>query len=194
MKKNFILIICSLLFCGNICNAQFAGVSSISQTPEKNYNYSSGYKGFVEIGFSIGHREIYNEPKSMWSTSIYTTHGYQFAPYFFLGASMGFEIGTYKYLPIFGECRINILNPQKHFFSPYIGARAGYAALADARSAYFNFFLGIRIPFKNNAFLINAGYQLTGIHQSYHNYDYLGFYDVYYDNCKSFSLRLGYEF
>lgn len=183
-----------MLFCGNICNAQFAGSSSVSQILEKKYNYVSGYKGFGEIGFAVGHRDIYNEPKSMWSTSIYTSHGYLFAPYIFIGAGLGFEIGTYKYLPIFGECRINILNPKKHYISPYIGTRVGYAALKDAESAYFNFFLGVRIPFRDKAFHINAGYQQTGIHQIYHNYDYLGFYDVYYDNCKSFSLRLGYEF
>lgn len=189
-----------MLFCGNICNAQFAGSSSVSQTPKYTQrtmqgNYISGYKGFGEIGCSIGALN-----GVMASASFYTSHGYQFAPYVFVGGGIGLEVGSYTYLPIFAECRANFLNPNTHKIVPYIGTRVGYAALEDAGSAYFNFFAGIRVPLRRNALHINMGYQLTGIESYYSGYSY-SYYSGYIfysysdlSNRHSFSLRIGYEF
>lgn len=191
----------ALLFSGQICNAQFAGGSSILQTPKYTQrttqgNYISGYKGFGEIGCAIGSNDY---DGFMASASFYTSHGYQFAPYVFVGGGIGLEVGTYLYLPIFAECRVNLLNPNTRKIVPYMGTRVGYAALEDAGSAYFNFFVGIRIPLRKNALHISTGYQLTGIDvYYYYNYYYYGWWysSGYFEstNGHSLSLRLGYEF
>lgn len=202
--KKFLFITGLFLFVGQICTAQFAGGSSASRSPQYTQrdtqnSYASGYKGFGEIGFTAG-GDYYG---AMASASFYTSHGYQFAPYVFVGAGIGLEAGTHIYMPLFAECRVNLLNPDTRSVTPYLGSRVGYAALEDAGSAYFNFFAGIRVPLRRNALHINIGYQLTGIYTekeySYYNYNYgYGYWhwDYYYDHeyCHSFSLRIGYEF
>lgn len=69
MKKLFILLVSVLLFSFN-CSAQ-----SIS---------SGNYKGYVDAGYSIGIGDY-----EFGRVEINTSHGYQFNPYFFLGAGVG---------------------------------------------------------------------------------------------------------
>lgn len=49
----------------------------------------AGYKGFFDVGGGIGIRDFGDN-----IFSISTSHGYQFSPYFFLGAGIGVEYHT----------------------------------------------------------------------------------------------------
>ena len=188
IKRIIVVCLCALMWCGNPAFAQFAGGEMPSSQTKKQKNttqrvFAKGYKGFAELGMNAG---------TGISADIYTSHGYQFNPYLYTGAGIGFGgiflDGDDLYLPIFAECRVNILNPNRFRNTPFAGVRIGGSVLEYTQGIYFHLFLGYRFPFRSAgspAFTLSLGYQLGQI------YDY---YDYYEDYLHMFSLRFGFEF
>ncbi len=191
IKRIIVVCLCALMWCGNPAFAQFAGGEMPSSQTKKQKNttqrvFAKGYKGFAELGMDAG---------QSFSAGIYTSHGYQFNPYLYTGAGIGFNgiflDGEGLYLPIFAECRVNILNPNRFRNTPFAGVRIGGSVLEDTQGIYFHLFLGYRFPFRKagrSAFTLSLGYQLGNT-----------YYDDYYDDYTDdyfhmFSLRFGFEF
>ena len=70
MKK--ILLLLTVLFAGLTAKAQ--------------NDFNSGYRGFVDLGYTIGVGDY-----EFGRFEISTTHGYQVHPYFYVGAGVGFH-------------------------------------------------------------------------------------------------------
>ncbi len=191
IKRIIVVCLCALMWCGNPAFAQFAGGEMPSSQTKKQKNttqrvFAKGYKGFAELGMDAG---------TGISAGIYTSHGYQFNPYLYTGAGIGFNgiflDGEGLYLPIFAECRVNILNPNRFRNTPFAGVRVGGSVLEDTQGFYFHLFLGYRFPFRKagrSAFTLNLGYQLGNTYYDDYN-------DYYTDDFfHMFSLRFGFEF
>lgn len=88
---------------------------------------SKTYRGSIDIGGAY------------WGDGIMllsTCHGYQFNPYFFLGAGVGFGSDT---LPLFVDARADILDND---VSPFLDARIG-CSFIDGVGAYVNTSVGV---------------------------------------------------
>lgn len=184
IKRIIVVCLCALMWCGNPAFAQFAGGEMPSSKTQKQKNttqrvFARGYKGFAELGMNTG---------TGISADIYTSHGYQFNPYLYTGAGIGFGgifiDGDDLYLPIFAECRVNLLNPNRFRNTPFAGVQIGGLVIEDTIGFYGHLFFGYRFPFRSagkSAFTYSLGYQFI-----YDDYD-----DDYFH---MFSLRLGFEF
>lgn len=119
-----------------------------------------GYHGFFEAGVVAGTDGI--------STGmITTTHGYQFCPYFFLGAGVGVEshdcwnVKDCLVAPVFADFKYYIL---KSRLVPYVDLKAGYAFGSDC-GLYLNPSIGIDYTCKRNiGVYLNAGYVARTFH------------------------------
>lgn len=145
-------------------------------------NESRGYKGFADLGGSIG--------VGTWGDGVVsasTSHGYQFNPYLFLGAGIAVEhhFGWGEtFLPIFAESRVNFLN---NSISPFMGLRAGYSV--TAYGFYLNPNFGVKFDVSNNFGMnLSVGYTL----QQATYYDYFWGSDRL--TIGGVSLKLGFEF
>lgn len=89
------------------------------------YSFSSGkgYRGFLDFGYTIGIGNF----KGLGRLDLSTSHGYQFNPYFFLGAGIGYQhcdkvnLGA---IPVFIDSRFNLM---KRRITPFLGLKAGYS-------------------------------------------------------------------
>ncbi len=129
-------------------------------TPKEKPIYSKGYKGFAEIGVGLGA----GTEGFAFSGALYTTHGYQCSPYFFIGGGLGTEL-VFDYadeigaLSLFAETRLNLRNPNSHKKTSHLGLRVGYEILNSG--VMFNLFWGKRWPIsKSLALNFNLGYEL----------------------------------
>jgi len=184
IKRIIVVCLCALIWCGNPAFAQFAGGEMPSSKTQKQKNttqrvFTRGYKGFAELGMDAG---------TGISAGIYTSHGYQFNPYLYTGAGIGFNgifiDGDELYFPLFAECRVNLLNPNRFRNTPFAGVQIGGLVIEDTIGFYGHLFFGYRFPFRSagkSAFTYSLGYQFI-----YDDYD-----DDYFH---MFSLRLGFEF
>lgn len=156
MKRNTLFVLCALV--GLNAFAQMAGSAS-SSYKIRNDNpvtgaYNKGYKGFVDITPSL-----FPYDGIIFGIGAHTTHGYQFSPYFFAGAGIGINYNEDIYVPIFGELRFNLQNPNTHKNTPFIGMRIGIEAVCTG--LYIDPFIGYRIPLGNSPTLnIGIGCQL----------------------------------
>ncbi len=231
MKRIIFLTITALLAL-NAFGQMAGGVSKKYRSSNKStQEYCRGYKGFIEIGGSAGatHNHVKGHEESFtgyygydyeeydytnkWLTGtggLYTTHGYQFNSYLFLGAGIGAEYSGSSnklILPLYGEFRCNFQNPNTHKCIPFIGVRAGANVFKKSHNGFFgNIFLGYRIPLQG-AFALNVsvGYQLHKYNYSrnYSNSYWDSFYEItewhsdawteYYSD-HTCSIRLGIEF
>lgn len=125
----------------------------------------AGYKGFFDVGGGIGIRDFGDN-----IFSISTSHGYQFSPYFFLGAGIGVEYHTKweaTFMPIFADMRGYFL---KGNVTPFIGAKAGYSPY-KGKGVYFNPTIGVSFfVFKEFAMNVTIGYNLQ--HSKIYWYDF----------------------
>ena len=145
----------------------------------KNSGNETGYKGFwIELGYTIGVGD--------WGIDrleLSTSHGYQFNPYFYLGAGIA---ANYYFdaevigMPIFAHLRSNILN---NSISPYIDFRIGYSPLKDVQGLYLTPSIGCKIK----SFNVSVGYVMQKA--KYYYYDYEGS-----ENCGGINLKVGFEF
>jgi hypothetical protein len=84
-------------------------------------SFTSGYKGMIDMGYSIGVGDW-----GMNRFRLTITNGYQFNPFFYLGFATGiryFENNDIA-IPLLIAFRVNVLN-QKN--TPYIALNGGYA-------------------------------------------------------------------
>lgn len=150
--KKFILFLITAMFA--ICaNAQ---------------NIQKGYHGFAELGYNKCISQL--DPSTI---EITTSHGYQFNPYIFLGAGVGFdfigncqwgEIGGYAYekrdskvdIPVFFNVHSNFTRTK---FSPFLDVKVG-AYVNNDHNKYAKVSLGCRYALGNNMGLsLSVGYK-----------------------------------
>ncbi|MDN0050556.1 hypothetical protein QVO10_14430 [Bacteroides gallinaceum] len=86
------------------------------------------YKGSIEGG-----RTLHTDDMGLFSTTdIYTTHGFQFNPYLYVGAGAGIRLGdSYTAIPIYADVNYTML---KKKVSPFIDAKIGYSLLDESGS------------------------------------------------------------
>ena len=125
-------------------------------SPNGSRTISKGYRGFIDLGYTIGVGD-FAEDRIEFTTS----HGYQTNPYLFVGAGTGvsywFGPATVS-IPIFANLRINI--PTWVTVSPYFDFKLGYSP-HDISGFYANFSGGCRIATgRKSALNVGFGYQI----------------------------------
>ena len=110
------------------------------------------YRGFADLGYTIGLGDY-----EMGRIEINTTHGYQFSPYFFLGAGIGFHFmpeyetpgmtialdqrDSSVEIPIFANLRANFTKTK---VAPFIDAKVG-TYVTNSSGLYASISAGCRI-------------------------------------------------
>lgn len=171
---------------GNIFAYNTSEVEKITKEEVKKsskYTIPSGYKGFIDLGYTIGIGD-FEEDRIEFTTS----HGYQANPYLFIGAGVGvsywFGPATVS-IPIFGNIRLNI--PTGAPVCPYFDFKLGYSPY-DLSGFYGNFSTGCRIALGGKSALnIGFGYQIQKVEELFGKYRYP-------TNVNGLAFKLGYEF
>ena len=158
----------------------------------RNSDFSrKGYRGFVDIGYAVG---VGDYGDGVFAVS--TSHGYQFNPYFFVGAGIGvdyhFDYET-MFLPIFADLRGYFIDGR---ITPYIGVKIGYSPV-DGTGLFFNPSVGASFGISRKfALNISIGYNLqrAEMYKSYYNY-YYGYSHSYSDETLgAITFKVGFEF
>ena len=153
----------------------------------KSYNpRTRGYRGWVETGGAVG---IGGWDHDIFSFS--TSHGYQFNPYFFLGAGVGVEY-FFDYeavvVPIFANARGYFMDRKT---SPFIDVKIGYSPVGDIQGLYFSPSIGVSIGVsKKCAVNLSIGYNLQ-MAKFYHHYGYSTYSE---ELLHGLSFKAGFEF
>lgn len=162
-------------------------------------NDYSGYRGFVDFGYTIGTGD-YN----LGRLELTTSHGYHFNPYIFLGAGTGFHYyctdeADEFVIPVFADFRANFI---KGPIVPFATLKLGYSFTTsefDNLGVYLAPAIGVKFMLHNKqALSVSLGYtcQWTKIDE-YYEYDPYSSYPHYYSgtlNLSGLSLKLGFEF
>lgn len=129
-------------------------------------NNCSGYRGFADLGYTIGIGDYeFNR------FEISTTHGYQVCQYFFVGAGVGFhfmskyDTAGMKYALDSRESKVSIplfvdLHSQfmKTKFAPYVDFKLGHF-ITDGDGFYSNISAGVRMKtIGYQALTLSVGY------------------------------------
>ena len=142
-----------------------------------------GYRGFVELGYTIGTGDWDGTNRVEFATS----HGYQFNSYFYAGLGAGvnyYHEADMVEIPIFADFRTDILN---NWITPYVDFKIGYTVY-DATGFYMSPTVGRRFGFANNVALnFGIGYTMQKISVDW-------YYDSTKENMGGFSIKLGLEF
>ena len=145
-----------------------------------------GYRGWVETGGAVG-LGTFGDGVFTFSTS----HGYQFSPYFFLGAGIGvdYHFGWETvFMPIFANARAYFIDGK---ISPFLDAKIGYSPL-DGTGFYFSPSVGVSFGTSRKcAVNLSIGYNLQRTEVYYYGY-YYSFYA--YESMHGLSFKLGVEF
>ena len=127
-----------------------------------------GYRGFVDLGGGIG-----ITPGSRFVLGISTVHGYQAAPFLFVGIGVAANDIAWKsqwgrgnetandgiVVPVFGDVRLD-LGAGK--FSPFVDLRGGYDFICG-NGIYLNPSVGIHYAKSDNfGFNLSIGYDHQG--------------------------------
>ncbi len=181
-----------------VCDTAFAQFSNANHGRGKTHGSSifdgkgpkSGYKGFVETGYTIGVGDAGDG-----RISAMTVHGYQINPYIFAGIGAG---GNYFHkaekwnVPIFADVRSNILD---HSISPFVDVKIGYSIL-DVEGFFFSPSIGCRFAIGEKSGLnVSVGYELQKfkIEQSYSVYGYSGSVSAK-GTCGGVAFKVGLDF
>ena len=147
-----------------------------------------GYHGFADLGYC--HYISQMDPSTIEVT---TSHGYQFNPYLFLGAGVGFDFtGECRYGDIIGhpynkrESKVDIpiffnahVNFTKTTLSPFIDARVG-TQINNGGGKYLNLSLGARYSINENMGLsFSLGYVVRDVRVEQLETDYGNKYNGY---------------
>lgn len=153
----------------------------------------SGYRGFVETGYTVKTGEY-----GRGRLDITTTHGYQFNPYLFVGGGVGLQYyheDDLTVVPLFAEVRANFL---KNKVSPFAALKVGYSvSFYDGDSEDLGFYcapaVGVRYAVARNLALnFSVGYSLQYAEMLFY---YGGYgYDTETKNVGGVSLKIGIEF
>ena len=104
-----------------------------------------GYIGTVEYG-----RDINSSDSHIVTSGLFTVHGYQFNPYFFLGGGLGIQHIEYEEsglklsftestVPVFADVKIHLLKTR---IAPFVEGRVGYS-IKGFKGFYLNPSAGI---------------------------------------------------
>ena len=195
MKEKIIIL---LLFIPIVAKAQYL---------------QKGYHGMVDVGYCYYLTQI--DPATIELT---TSHGYQFNPYIYLGAGIGFDFtGETKWgevsgkpynkraakvdIPLFFNARANFTKTK---FSPFADARIGSYINNDG-NIYANLALGGRYALNEKIGLsISVGYEIRKVTIEQLNMNignkYNGYKSEYYykdrpdQNVDGFVFKLGVDF
>ena len=145
--------------------------STYRQDHNEYYSYfpSKGYKGFIDLGFSLGLDDDwdYNDNKFEFTTS----HGYIFNPHLFVGLGIGlnyyvghYDDDYYQYddedrieVPIFAHIRTHFLDRR---VTPFADAKLGYIVTGED-GVYFSPSVGCRFARSNrSAFWVSLGFSV----------------------------------
>lgn len=166
-----------------VLNSESRFVETKSYNPRKR-----GYRGWVETGGSVA-LGGYGDGVFSFSTS----HGYQFNPYFFLGAGIGvdYHFDYEVVVPVFANARVYFMDRKT---SPFIDVKIGYSPVGDIQGIYFSPSIGVSIGVsKKCAVSISVGYNMQQ-GDIYFGY-YYGSYDYYLDTLiHGLSFKAGFEF
>ena len=167
-------------------------VSSMSNIDDKHSQ--KGYKASFEIGYTHGIDE------GIGRAAVFTTHGYQFNPYLFVGGGVGvnrFLSEKAWGVPVFAKVRVDMFNKS---ISPFIDAKVGYS-ITNVNGFYFSPSLGCRFDNSNDfSITISFGYELQMSDYEVGNFYYIDDIGTIYliknkkKNCGGITLRLGFEF
>lgn len=161
-------------------------VVEASRLEQFNKKSARGYRGFVETGYSIGTGDY-----SVDRLEIFTTHGYQFNPYIFLGAGLGmsyFNNSDRVTVPIYTDFRVNFT---KNKITPFGEVKLGYSS-GDVEGSFFSTDLGVRFGLVGKkAINVKLGYTVQGTDFSYSSYNYS--YSST-EALQAISLKVGFEF
>lgn len=153
-----------------------------------------GYRGFVDVGPSIGERGV--------SLDVTTAHGYQFNKNWFLGGGIGLiniieTSDYYSYydseewisIPLFAKVRFDMLSEKSWTF--FAEANLGPCYDLEYEGVYFygSTMLGVRKRITERIG-INMGIGCSVIPSSYYSYEY---YDEVEPTAK-FNIKVGVDF
>ncbi|MEL5892341.1 hypothetical protein AAE250_02410 [Bacteroides sp. GD17] len=124
MKTLRLLAVLVIAMTASICSAQ------------------NGYRGMIEGG-----RTFHLDETALHATEFSTTHGYQFNPYLFVGAGLGFHFTSsdaeMTYMPLYLDVKANLMQTK---VAPFIDVKAGYSVL-DAKGVYLSPSVGVNYNF-----------------------------------------------
>ena len=169
----------------------------------------SGYRGFIDLGYTKGTGKY----SVLDRVEISTSHGYQFNPYIFLGIGSGIHyyesIYTYNengeetsldalIVPIFADFRCNFT--EGHVV-PYFGLKAGYSIDVDDKfndmGFYANPSFGLKVMVNASmAVNFNLGYTVQATKNYIENYTDNGDFTTTKEstNLGGLNFRVGFEF
>lgn len=159
-------------------------------TPYSKKHYDiTGYRGFIDLGYTVGIGDW-----GIGRLEATTSHGYQFNPYFFLGAGSGVHYYCTDgvddlVVPIFLDIRGNFT---KGAIVPFAGIKAGYSFIATESFEDFGAYLAPAIGVKfmmseKSAFNLSLGYTFQFAEIYYYGYSSS-------ENTGGISIKLGFEF
>lgn len=168
---------------------------------------SAGYHRFADFGYTIGFGDY-----ELSRFELSSTHGYQFNPYFFIGAGLGIHfMSEYKTpnmdipldyrdsqvdVPIYANLRLTMINGP---ISPFIDGKCGYY-LTHHGGLYLNASVGCRFStWGRQALNVYIGYSNENLEfetfdnfYSSHNMDYKR--SKRNLSTEGITIKLGYEF
>lgn len=156
----------------------------------KNPYDKKGYRGFVSLGGGVDVSSYQGGAVVSFATS----HGYQFNPYFFLGAGVGVDyyLDQSYALPVYLDSRVNFINKN---ITPYFGFKVGYSPI-DISGVYINTNLGLSVMVTKKLGL-NLALEYAAQNLKITRY-YYGYYSSYVDEFKLFfhsmMVKVGIEF
>ena len=182
MKKVFIAAFCIM---GNL-SLSFANDKLRPEVNKDEYTLASGYRGFVDFGYTAG-----TGTYSLGRVSLLTSHGYQFNPYIFMGAGLGinyYHETASANVPVFTHLKGTFM---KGRIVPFAELKIGYA-LAEVTGFYMNPSVGCRMGInKRIGFNFCLGYEVQQTELYFYN-DQTSFYSD--KNLGGFSFKVGIDF
>ncbi len=151
-----------------------------SASKMNEYGLPSGYRGFIDFGYSVGVGD-FGEGRVEFST----THGYQIIPYLFLGVGVGvayYHDSDLLEIPLFADIRASI--PASRVCQPFLDWKIGYTVY-DADGFYMCPSIGCRFALSNMAGAsVSIGY-------TYQSFEYwLGIRH----NCGGLTFKVAFDF
>ena len=159
----------------------------------KNPYDKKGYRGFVSLGGGVDVSSYAGGAVVSFATS----HGYQFNPYFYLGAGVGVDyyLDESYAIPVYLDSRVNFINKN---ITPYLGFKVGYSPI-DVSGVYINTNLGLSVMVTRklgmNLALEYAAQNLKIIRYYYgYYYGYNSYVDEFRLFFHSMMVKVGIEF
>lgn len=144
------------------------------------------YRGFVGFSSTVG----VGEAEDYVGVKLYTSHGCQINPFFYIGGGLGLQGWIYTYdeydvyedsydlfgIPLFVHARGEFHKAFRKNISPYWDAKMGYTAGGDYNGFYFSPQVGCHFCFGHSlcGLSVGIGYEgtLTGESEYYSGYEW----------------------